>query len=477
LYAPKRTKNPSPCQTPLSVCPLALSPASGYNPAMTTSPECQAALDYIYSFVDYSRTHQQNLAPENFDLRRMRALLERLGNPQDRYKTIHIAGTKGKGSVSAFCATALQEAGYKTGLYTSPHLRDFTERIQIDHAPIPEDALAALVEEIKPHVAAIPRLTTFEITTALAFWYFARQRVEAAVIEVGLGGRLDATNLITPQVSVITSISKDHTCVLGDTLGEIAAEKGGIIKPGVPVVLAPQRSEPREILRQIAAERGCPLTQVGADYKFSIKSRALDGQVVSIWRPNGAPGEPVLLKIGLLGDHQAENAATAYAALHVAGETGLSLSERDIRRGLEETAWPGRFEVLESRPVPLIVDAAHNPYSANALRNALDQYFPARPLVLIVGFSADKDVPAMLNAWLPHARQVIATQSGHPRAMPPGEIAAVVRKISDLPVTTAPDAAAALAEARRLASEDDLILGTGSIFLAASVRIAALDPQ
>ena len=443
---------------------------------MDISQRYQAALDYLYSFVDYSLTHQQNLAPENFDLSRMRALLNALGNPQEQYPIIHIAGTKGKGSVSAFCATALQEAGHKTGLYTSPHLKDFSERIQIDRQPISEDALITLVDEIKPHVAAIPRLTTFEISTALAFLHFARQGVNAAVIEVGLGGRLDATNVITPLISVITSISLDHTYVLGNTLAEIAAEKGGIIKPGVPVVLAPQRSEPRERLHQIAAERGCPLVQVGVDYKFSIKSRSLAEQIVSVWRSTGAPSAPVLLKIHLLGDHQAENAATAYAALHTAQDAGLQIGENNIRRGLQETTWPGRFEILDSHEsVPVIIDGAHNPYSAQALRNTLDQYIPDRPLLLIVGFSADKDIAAMLKAWRSRARHIIATQSGHPRAIPPDEIAAAVREISDTPVTIAPDASAALNEARRMAREDDIILGTGSIFLAASVRIAALE--
>ena len=248
-------------------------------PAMNDiDPTYQATLDYLFGFVDFSLTHQQNLSPENFDLSRMRALMAALGNPENSYKTVHIAGTKGKGSVAAFCASALQEAGLKTGLYTSPHLKDFEERIQINRQSISQVDLVDLVDEIKPFVAAIPKLTTFEISTALAFWHFARQGVEIAVIEVGLGGRLDATNVITPLVSVITSISKDHTYVLGDTLTEIAGEKGGIIKPGIPVILAPQRDEPRERLQQIAAERSCPLTQVGSDYKFSIKSRSLEGK-------------------------------------------------------------------------------------------------------------------------------------------------------------------------------------------------------
>ncbi len=301
---------------------------------MNVDPAYQAALDYLYSFVDFSLTHQQNLSPENFDLTRMRELMAALGNPEKSYKTIHIAGTKGKGSVSAFCASALQESAFKTGLYTSPHLKDFEERIQVNREPILQADLVALVEEIKPFIAAIPKLTTFEISTALAFWHFARQNVDIAVIEVGLGGRLDATNVITPLVSVITSISRDHTSVLGDTLSEIAGEKGGIIKPGVPVVLAPQREEPREKLLQIAAEQGSPLTQVGRDYKFSIKSRSLDGQVISIWRTGKSGDSPALIEIPLLGDHQAENAATAYVTLQTINDAGVPLSEGAIRQGL-----------------------------------------------------------------------------------------------------------------------------------------------
>ena len=293
---------------------------------MSVDPGYQAALDYLFSFVDYSRTHQQNLAPENFDLSRMRALMEVLGNPQQKYKSIHVAGTKGKGSVSAFCASALQEAGQRTGLFTSPHLKDFEERIQINRKAISRNELVALVDEIKPHVNAIPWLTTFEISTALAFWYFARQEVDIAVIEVGLGGRLDATNVINPLVSVITSISRDHTFVLGNSLTAIASEKGGIIKPGIPVVLAPQRQEPREKLTEIAAERKCHLTQVGRDYKFQIKTRSLDSQVFSICHATEKNNEIEFLEIPLLGDHQAENAATAYAALQIVKESGINIS-------------------------------------------------------------------------------------------------------------------------------------------------------
>src|SRR5215216_4371641 len=201
------------------------------------------ALDYLYSFVDYSLKHISELARAEFNLDRMFALMEELGNPQAKYPIIHVAGTKGKGSVSALCASALQAAGYKTGLYTSPHLLDYVERIQVNGQPISHEQMIELVEEIKPAVAKIPKLTTFEITTALGFLAFARNDVTAAVIEVGLGGRLDATNIVTPKVSVITSLSYDHMAVLGNTLTEIAGEKAGIIKPNVPVVSAPQNEE------------------------------------------------------------------------------------------------------------------------------------------------------------------------------------------------------------------------------------------
>ena len=440
---------------------------------MEIEPAYQAALDYIFSFVDFSRTHQQNLAPENFDLSRMRTLMKALGHPDQNFKIIHVAGTKGKGSVSAFCASALQEAGFKTGLYTSPHLKDFEERIQINRVPISRDELVSLVEAIKPHVAAIPRLTTFEIATALGFWHFARQGVEIAVIEVGLGGRLDATNVITPMISVITSISKDHTKVLGNTLAEIATEKGGIIKSGIPVVVAPQRQEPRKTLTSIAAQRGAPLIQIGSDYKFSIKSRSLDRQIFSLWDADKTRS-PVLLEIPLLGDHQAENAATAYITLQTIKKLGIDISEGAIRKGLAETTWVGRFEILQRQP-PVIIDAAHNAYSARALRNTLDQYYPERPMILITGMSADKDIQGMVEAWLPRTAYIITTQSGHPRAVPPEELADIIRTFTNIPVSAEPDATSALNTALEIVGDDQLIIATGSVFEVASVRVAWME--
>ena len=223
----------------------------------------EEALDYLYSFVDYSATRVEKYSAQAFDLGRMSALLELMGNPHTHYPCLHLAGTKGKGSVSALCASVLRAAGYRTGFYISPHLQDFCERIQINGELIPREAVAAIVDDLRPLAARVPKITHWELVTALGFEYFAREKVDVAVIEVGLGGRLDSTNVITPLVSVITSLSYDHTNLLGSTLAQIAGEKAGIIKPGVPLVSAPQEPEALEVLMRTAHERGAPLTLVG----------------------------------------------------------------------------------------------------------------------------------------------------------------------------------------------------------------------
>ncbi|MBN1668998.1 MAG: bifunctional folylpolyglutamate synthase/dihydrofolate synthase [Anaerolineales bacterium] len=438
---------------------------------MPIDPAYQAALDYLYRFVDYSLTHQQNLAPELFDLSRMRVLLEALGNPQDAYPTIHVAGTKGKGSICALTAAALQAQGYKVGLYTSPHLVDFEERFQINGQPIVQQDLVELVDLIKPHVSAVPRLTTFEITTALAFWYFARQQVDIAVIEVGLGGRLDATNVITPLVAVISSISFDHTAVLGNTLAQIAGEKGGIIKPGVPLVIAPQKDEPRLVFIKMAAERQAKLLQVGIDLAYAPLDHNLDGQRFQVWRP-GMRAEARTLQIPLLGMHQIENAATAYAALGLVNQSGLQVRPAAIESGFANTSWPGRFEIVQKQP-PLVLDSAHNTDSAARLGQTLDDVFPGQPVTLVLGVSADKDITGMLAALQARLSVVVTTQSGHPRAMDPDQLAELVRDFG-LQVESRPDAAAALDRARQLAGPEGLLLVTGSVFVVASARAAWL---
>ena len=250
---------------------------------MNTNDAYEQTLEYLYRFVDYSLSRTVRYSPEKFNLGRMRRLVAALEHPEQRYAIIHIAGTKGKGSVAAFCSSALQAAGYRVGLYISPHLHDYAERIRINGQPIEHDQLITLVEEIKPHIEAIPLLTTFEITTALALLHFARENVDVTVLEVGLGGRLDATNVVVPDVAVITSLSYDHTYLLGNSLAEIAGEKAGIIKPEKPVVLAPQLDEARTVIQQIAVERQSPLTQVGRDYRYAPLESSLDGQSMIIW--------------------------------------------------------------------------------------------------------------------------------------------------------------------------------------------------
>nr|HNB55093.1 folylpolyglutamate synthase/dihydrofolate synthase family protein [Anaerolineales bacterium] len=337
-----------------------------------------SALTYLNRFLDHSKTHAANLAPENFDLQRVHTLLNYLGNPHHAYPVIHIAGTKGKGSTAAFCAGALQAAGYRTGFYTSPHLEEYTERFQINRAPISQTEFVVLVEDIQPFVAQIPSITSFEIEAVLAFWYFARQQVQAAVIEVGMGGRLDATNVVSPLVSVITTISLDHVPILGNTVAEIAGEKGGIIKAGRPVISSPQLGPAREVIHAIARERHAPLIQVDEQVTFRPVSAGLEGQRFEV---SYRDEPPVELEISLLGPHQIENATTAYTALRVANEQGLNLSPNSIRDGLAATSWPGRFEIFKHAPNPIILDGAHNQDSARRLRQTLDQYFPARPTI------------------------------------------------------------------------------------------------
>jgi dihydrofolate synthase/folylpolyglutamate synthase len=443
----------------------------------------QDALEYIYSFVDYSVERSYRYSPEVFDLTRVQELLHSLGDPQNRYISIHVAGTKGKGSVSALIASTLQAAGYKTGLYTSPHLQRLTERIKINDFEIPEDEVAHVVEIIQPHVEAIPQLTTYEILTALGFQYFAEQGVDCAVIEVGLGGRLDATNVITPLVSVITSLSYDHMHLLGNSLSDIAREKAGIIKPGVPVVTAPQQHEAERVLEEIANEKRAPLVRVGRDWLFSPGNRSLAGQTLYVWSAaeqslmdayvESAGGEewvPPRYQIPLLGYHQVVNGAVAYAALQVARESGLKIEEEAIQTGFRQVNWLGRFQVLSREPL-IVVDSAHNRDSALKLRIALEDFFPSQAVTMIFGASADKDIPGMLAELLPRVSRLIVTQAVHPRAADPEDVAEVARS-HGLRVEVCVPCSSALDRSIELARPEEVILATGSLFVVGEILAA-----
>lgn len=433
----------------------------------------QQTLDYLYKFVDYSLTRGGFAEMVGkFDLDRIRDFMAVLGNPQHTYPILHIAGTKGKGSVSAFCASALRHAGYRVGLYTSPHLHDYAERIQVDGENIDHAELVALVDELRPRLDAGTKLTTFEITTALALLHFARRGCTAVVLEVGLGGRLDATNIVTPQVSAITSISLDHQAVLGNTLAAIAGEKAGIIKPGVPVVSAIQADEARRVIEHIAAERDAELIQVGRDVQFQAGTRSFTGQTMLVWEADmdRRHTTPLDLRIPLLGDHQIENAAVAFALVRAAGRTGagLQVDDRDIQKGFNEVRWPGRFELLQTDP-PVVIDAAHNRESAARLRCTIDQYFPGSRLTLVFGASEDKDIAGMFSELLPRVEQLIVTKSFHPRAADPDEL---VERAGPYGVKAriVPDIEDALDVAVREVPSNGMVLVAGSIFIAAGAR-------
>jgi len=427
------------------------------------------ALDYLYSFVDYSLKHSSEIAKAEFNLDRMFALMEELGNPHEKYPIIHVAGTKGKGSVCALCASALHAAGYTVGLYTSPHLLDYTERIRINGEPISHEQLIELVEEIKPAVAKIPKLTTFEITTALGFLAYARNNVNAAVIEVGLGGRLDATNIVMPKVSVITSLSYDHMAVLGDTLTKIAGEKAGIIKEGVPVVSAPQKEEALEVVERVAKLRGCEFTLVGRDVKFERLNSSLDGQSfhLSSFLFHGQQSQ-FDASIPLLGLNQIENAATSYGALKT---RGFEISDEAIQKGFAEVKWPARFEVVRRDP-PIILDSAHNQDSFARLRETLDEHFPDNEVYLIFGASEDKNIPGMFAEIKSKIKRLIVTRADHPRALEPEKIIELADQAGLASEAVGP-VESAFARALELSEKDgSIVLSAGSMFVTAEVMKA-----
>jgi len=432
------------------------------------------SLDYLYSFVDYSLKHSSELAKAEFNLDRMFALMEELGNPHTKYPVIHVAGTKGKGSVCALCASALRAAGYRTGLYTSPHLLDYTERIQINGEPISHEQLVDLVREVRPAVAKIPKLTTFEITTAIAFLAFAKQNVDAAVFEVGLGGRLDATNVLMPKVSVITSLSYDHMAVLGDTLAKIAGEKAGIIKEAVPVVSSPQKEEALQVLERVARERNSQFILVGENLKFERFASSLDGQSLRlssfVFPPPVQPHMPytVDLMIPLLGFNQVENAATAYVALKT---SGIGISDEAIKQGFAEVNWPARFQVVRREP-PVIFDSAHNEDSFVKLRQTLEEHFPGRMVTLIFGASEDKNIPGMFAVLKPKIKRLIVTRADHPRALEPEKIIELAKQ-TGLESEAASPVEAAFGRALELSEKDgSIVLSAGSMFVTAEVIMA-----
>jgi dihydrofolate synthase/folylpolyglutamate synthase len=456
--------------------------------------EPSEALAFLTSRIDYERTLSIPYSQRDFRLDRMRQLLARLGNPQQGLKIVHVAGTKGKGSTAAMLASMLQAAGHRVGLYSSPHLDRVEERVRIDGLICPPAELAELVARLQGVVTAMDaepaadeggsnRPTYFEIITALALLRFAEHQVDAAVLEVGLGGRLDSTNVCQPLVSVITSISFDHTQQLGRTLAAIAGEKAGIIKPRTPTISGVMNDEARQVIVDVAARQQAPLLQRGIDFDFDyspprrLETSDAAGRMNFRWR-SGNERTPLLgIELRLPGRHQAANAAVALAVAFHLRSLGWSLPDAALYSGLASVDWPARVEVVSRRPA-VVLDAAHNVASVEALLDTLAESFSARRRVLVFGTTRDKDVRGMLQALLPHFDDVIFTRyASNPRGVPPEDLANLAQELAaGLPrlarcrISPTPDAAWQLAPT--LVQREDLICVTGSFFIAAEIRAA-----
>lgn len=373
------------------------------------------------SLIDYEKITTYSY--DAMKLERVRRLLDALGNPQNAFRSVHVAGTRGKGSTCAMLYAIFREAGIPTGLYTSPHLLSRHERIRTsikgeEQRCITDGELAFLLEEIKPALDALTEetgpFTFFEVFTALSFLYFKQRKVEMAVLEVGMGGRLDATNVVHPLVSVITPISYDHTDKLGKTLTSIAAEKAEIVKPETAAVTAPQEPEALEVIREIARTKSAPLLEVAEHYNIQELGRSREGTRFQVMGPGG---DYPLLFVPLLGAHQVDNAVTAIGVCEVLKRKGFSLSKASIQKGLSKVDWPGRIQVVGEEPL-LILDGAQNDASANALKETLCDLFPGKPVLLILGISQDKEVETVCRILCPMAESVILTQAKNKRALP-----------------------------------------------------------
>lgn len=397
-------------------------------------------------------------------LRTIRTLLARLGDPQRRYETIHIAGTNGKGSVAAGIAAVLRCSGYRVGLYTSPHLVRFNERIQVDGEPVGDGEILALYRRVEEALPAVSREPTFfEFATAMAFDAFARAGVEWAVIETGMGGRLDATNVLTPRLAVVTNVSLEHREYLGKTIAEIAAEKAGIVKRGRPVVTGIRQASAWEVLCRTAARRAAPVYRLGRDFRVRRTGPGrFDYRGIRCCLRGLQPGLP--------GEHQIVNAALVAAACELLMPRAGRITEESLRAGIAATRWPGRLERARARPLVLL-DGAHNLDASRALARHLREAFPGRPLTLVVGILDDKPYRAMLRHLAPLAARVIATRPATPRALPAERIAAEASRHAPR-VEVRPTVAEALGDALRTVPEGGLVLVAGSLYVVGEAKAA-----
>jgi dihydrofolate synthase / folylpolyglutamate synthase len=466
---------------------------------ITLTPH-ERASEFLLGRINYERITELPYGKRHMKLDRMRELLTRLGNPDAGLPIVHVAGTKGKGSTSAMIAGVLQAAGYETGLFSSPHLERIEERFVVNGLPCPSDELVALVEQLRPVVEQMDREaeaddslgpTYFDLTTAIALMHFAQRKVDIAVLEVGLGGRLDSTNVCQPAITVITSISLDHTKQLGETVEEIAAEKAGIIKPGVPVLCGPLEPGPRRVIAEIARQHGSRMIEAGRDFQHSYKPpQNLEkhqrlGRLAFSGDLGSEDSELTDIPLRMLGSHQAENAAIAIAIVARLRKQGWSISSDAIRETFAKLILPGRIELVRRHPA-VVLDVAHNVAAVEALVGVINISFSCPQRILVLGATIDKDVRGIVRTLVPHFQRIIITEYQHnPRAVPTEQLGEIVHEeLAKLNRTETVVAMQTLpADAWQLARQwvksqetepDQLICITGSFFIVAELRRALL---
>ena len=429
----------------------------------------EAAAAYLEGLIDFER--QPGFSYARLGLGPIRALLGRVGDPQRGLAVVHVAGSKGKGSTALLAEALFRAAGRRVGTFTSPHLERWTERFRIDGAELEGSLLGAAVERLRPHIEALragePGLapTFFDATTAAALWLFAEAAVDVAILEVGLGGRLDSTNVVRPRVCCITSVELEHTDKLGDTHAAIAGEKAGILKPGVPAVMGPLPGEAEAVVAARARALGVPLARFGADFGVEVLARSASGTRLRYW---DGPRE-LDLELPVLGAHQAANAALALASARRAGVVAGSELDEVAPRAFASATLPGRVELLQRRPW-IVVDGAHTPASARALREAL-AVLPRSRTGLVLSVSADKNLGALLAQLVPAADEVTVTRAEPARSLRAEEVArAVAAAAPNTPLRVVPNPHLALRAARQRIGSEDLLCVTGSVYLAGIAR-------
>lgn len=464
-----------------------------------TSAEYLEALSFLFDRINFERFKKMPYSKRDLNIQRMQRLLELLGNPHQSLRIVHIAGTKGKGSTTAFLSSAFVAAGIRCGSYTSPHLQHVEERFRIDGQPCSPHTLVELVNRVRPAVNEMDlgdvteQPTYFEICTAIACLLFVREQVGVAILEVGLGGRLDSTNVCTPLVSVITSISFDHMKQLGDTLRKIAREKAGIIKPGVPVVSGVTSEEPRRAIAEVADKRQSELFELDRDFSYTYQAATANSLGIASFRSSCSTGEPSLedVPLGLLGEHQARNAAVAWRTLRLLPEN-LRPDEAAIREGFGRVRCEARIEVVGQAPV-VVLDSSHNKASVEALVSVMRSVYATRRRVLLLGATTGKDVRAMLQVLLPNFDVLICTQyDDNPRALSAESLYALAEELAHTEwghtelaptesprvvpeIVCIPDKSEAWNQAREMANPEDVICVAGSFFIAAEVKKFIVD--